>query len=49
MTDADYEDDLALLANITAQADSLLYSQEQVAGGIGLKVNGNLKKTVHVF
>ena len=41
MTYADYADDLALLANIPAQAKSLLYSLEQPAGGIGLSVNAN--------
>ena len=35
MTDADYADDLVLLANTPAQAESLLNSQEQTAGGIG--------------
>ena len=41
MTDADYTDDLALLANIPVQDDSLLYSLEQAAGGIGLYMNTN--------
>ena len=37
--DADYADDTALLVNTPAQALLLLYSQEQVAGGISLHVN----------
>ena len=41
MTDADYSDDLTLLANTPTQAESLLQSLEQVAGGIGLSVNAN--------
>ena len=42
MTDADYPDyadNLALLANTTAQAEFLLHSLEWVAGGISLYVN----------
>ena len=39
ITDADYADDIALLANTLAQAESLLHSLERAAGGIGLRVN----------
>ena len=39
ITDADYADDIALLANTPALAESLLHSQERAAGGIGLHVN----------
>ena len=39
--DADYADDLALLANAPAQAETLLPSLEQSAVGIGLHVNAN--------
>ena len=39
ITDTDYTDDIALLANSPAQAKSLLNSLEQVAGGISLHVN----------
>ena len=35
MTDADYTNDLALLANTPTQAESLLYNLEKAAGGIG--------------
>ena len=35
----DYTDDIALLANTPTQAESLLHSLEQVAGGINLHVN----------
>ena len=41
MTDTDNEDDLALLANITIQRDTLQHSLEQVAGNIDLYVNAN--------
>ena len=39
VTDADYENDLALLAHVPAQAESLLYNQEKAARGIGLYHN----------
>ena len=41
ITDADYADDIALLANTPTQAEFQLHSQEQVAGGIGLHVNAD--------
>ena len=37
--DTDYADVIALLANTTTQAESLLHSLEQAVGGIGLYVN----------
>ena len=37
--DADYADDIALLANSPAQVESLLYNLERVTGSIGLQVN----------
>ena len=46
ITDADYTDDQALLTNTPAQAESLLHSLEQAAGGISLHMNTN--KTVHI-
>ena len=39
ITDADYADDIALLANSPAQAETLLYRLERAAAGIGLHVN----------
>ena len=39
ITDADYADDIAILANIPNQAETLLHSLEQAAAGIGLNVN----------
>ena len=39
--DADYADDIAILANTPNQAKTLLYSLEQTAAGIGLHVNEN--------
>ena len=44
MTDADYTDDLVLLANTPAQTESRLYNLEQAAGSIGLYLNANKKK-----
>ena len=40
-TDTDYTDDIALLANTSTQAECLLHSLEQPAGGIGLHVNAD--------
>ena len=39
--DADNTDDIVLLANTPAKAESLLHSLEQVARGIGLYVNSD--------
>ena len=39
ITDADYADDIALLANVPTQAENLLHSLERAAAGIGLHVN----------
>ena len=41
ITDADYADDLTLLANTPNQAETLLHSLERAAAGIGLHVNAN--------
>ena len=38
ITDADYADDIALLAYAPAQAEALLHSLERAASGIGLHV-----------
>ena len=40
-TDADYTDDIALLANAPAQAKTLLHSLERAAAGISLHVNAH--------
>ena len=45
--DADYADDIALLANTPVEAESLLQSLERAAGGIGLHVNTD--KTEYVY
>ena len=42
--DADYADDLALLANTPAQTEFQLYRLERAAGGVSLHVNAD--KTV---
>ena len=39
--DTDYADDVALLANTPTQAEFLLHSLEQAAGGIGLHMNAD--------
>ena len=39
--DAIYADDIALLANPTTQAKSLLHSLEKVTGGIDLHLNAD--------
>ena len=41
ITDADYADDIAILANTPDQAETLLHSLEQAAAGIGLYVNAH--------
>ena len=41
ITDADYADDLALLANTPNQAETLLHSLERAAADIGLHVNAH--------
>ena len=41
ITDADYADDIALLANTPNQAETLLHSLERAAAGIGLRVNAH--------
>ena len=41
ITDVDYADDIALLANTPNQAETLLYSLERAAAGIDLHVNGH--------
>ena len=41
ITDADYANDIALLANGPAQAETLLHSLEQAAAGIDLHVNAH--------
>ena len=41
ITDKDYADDIAILANAHAQLESLLHSLKKEAGGIDLPVNGD--------
>ena len=41
ITDADYADDIAILANIPDQAETLLHSLERAAASIGLYVNAH--------
>ena len=41
ITDADYDNDIAILANTPNQAETLLHSLERTAAGIGLHVNAH--------
>ena len=41
ITDADYSDDIAILGNAPAQAETLQHSLKQVAAGIGLQINAH--------
>ena len=41
ITDADYADDIGILANTPNQAETLLHSLERAAAGIGLHVNAH--------
>ena len=41
ITDADYADDIAILANTPDQAETLLHSLEQAAASIGLYVDAH--------
>ena len=41
ITDADYADDIALLANTPVQVETLLYSLKRAPAGIGLHVNAH--------
>ena len=41
ITDGDYADDIVLLANAPALAETLLYSLERATAGIGLHVNAH--------
>ena len=41
ITDADYANDIEILANTPNQAETLLYSLERAAAGIGLHVNAH--------
>ena len=46
ITDADYADDLVLLAYTPTQAESLWHCLEQAARGIGLQVNADKMEDV---
>ena len=41
ITDANYADDITLLANTPIQAETLQHSRERTAAGIGLHVNAD--------
>ena len=45
-TDADYANDIVLLANAPTQAETQLHSLERATGGIGLQVNAHKTKYI---
>ena len=47
ITDADYANDIALLANTPAQAESQLLSLEQASACIGLHINAHKTEYMH--
>ena len=47
ITDADYTDNIVLLANAPAQVEILLHNLERVAAGIGLHINAD--KTEYMY
>ena len=47
ITNADYADDIAILANTPNQAETLLHSLEWAAAGIGLYVNAHKTECMH--
>ena len=47
ITDADYADDIATLANTPNQAKILLHSLERAAAGIGLHINAHKTEYMH--
>ena len=47
ITDTDYRDDIALLANTPTQTETQLHNLERAAAGIGLHVNAH--KTEYMF
>ena len=47
ISDADYADDIAILANTPNQAETLLHSLERAGEGIGLYVNAH--KTEYIY
>ena len=46
ITDTDYANDIVLLANAPAQAETLLHSLERAAAGIGLHVDAHKMKYI---
>ena len=49
ITNADYADDIALLANTPTQSESRQHSLEQAIGGVGLHVNADKTEYIPVF
>ena len=47
ITDADYADDITILANTPDQAETLLHSLERAAAGIGLHINADKTKYMY--
>ena len=49
ITDADNADDIAILANAPAQAETLLYSLERYSAGIALRVNAHKTEYIYLY
>ena len=49
ITDADYANDITLLANALAQAENLLHSLERAAAGISLHVNSHKMEYIYAL
>ena len=49
ITDVDYADDIAFLANIHDQAETLLHGLEWAAVGIGLSVNADKTEYAYII
>ena len=49
ITDADYADDIAILANTSNKAETLQHSLERAAAGIGLHINAHKTEYIYVL
>ena len=49
ITDADYADDIAFLANATAHAETLLHSLERATAGIGLHIKEHKIEYIRIY
>ena len=49
ITDADYTDDIEILANTPNQAETLLHSLERAVAGTGLHVNAHKTEYIYIY